>query len=202
MIISSRKRFIFAAFNKTATTSIERVLQPYNSALLFYFLRWRYEREIDSNVIFKHARPRDLKQLLGGAAWNRNFKFTFVRNPWSRAVSLYNFHRREPTRRRRELAMKSFEAWVRGGGTGTAHKSMTEFISDDNGKVIVDFVGKYENLNADFKTVCEQIGLPELDLPHLNQSIRGNYRQLYTRETRDIVASWCAKDIDTFGYEF
>jgi hypothetical protein len=35
-----------------------------------------------------------------------------------------------------------------------------------------------------------------------NRSTSGDYRRLYTDETRDIVAEWCRKDIEKFGYDF
>ena len=202
MIISKRKAFIFAAFNKTGTTSIEKVLRRFNSPLLHAYLAWRYRREYKNKSLFKHIRPLDLKRMLGDEEWDRYFSFSFVRNPWSRAVSLYNSHRKEPTGRKWALAQGSFEEWVRGGGTGTAKKSMTEFISDDNGRVIVDFVGKYENLDGDFKSACKLAGLPTVELPHLNRSTSGDYRRLYTDETRDTVAEWCRRDIEKFGYDF
>ncbi len=175
---------------------------PPRSFWLTRSLRLRYRRETRGESMFKHMRPQVLRSLLGEAEWSRYFKFCFVRNPWSRAVSLYHFHRKNPDKARWALAQESFDDWVRGGGTGTAQSLMSDFIRDPDGRVLVDFVGRYENLTADFHVVCERLKLPRAVLPHLNQSTTGDYRQLYTNETRDIVALWCARDIAEFGYEF
>ena len=79
---------------------------------------------------------------------------------------------------------------------------MSEFVCDDEGNVIIDFIGKYENLSTDFRTVCQRAGLPSIELPHLNKSTSGEYRKYYTNETRDFVAKMAQKDIELFGYDF
>jgi hypothetical protein len=201
MIISTRKKFIFAAFNKTGTTSIEHVLQRYNNRFMYLYLFCQHARRRPDRRMFKHVRPYHLKQILGNAGWEKYFSFSFVRNPWSRAVSLYFAHRKSP-RRPRLLDDLSFDDWVRSGGTGTAQRSMFEFITDDDGNVITSFTGKYEYLERDFRTICEHVALPTPGLPHLNRSSDGDYRKYYTSETRDIVAGWARVDIEKFGYDF
>ena len=79
---------------------------------------------------------------------------------------------------------------------------MAEFVSDDDYNPIVDFVGKYENLEADFRRACEQAHLGPIELPHLNRSTNGDYRKHFSPETRDIVAGWAARDIEMFDYDF
>jgi hypothetical protein len=138
--------------------------------------------------------------MLGESEWDRYFTFSFVRNPWSRAVSLYFFHRKGA--KRWPLAQKSFGEWILAGGTGTVRRSMSEFVSDDDGTRIVDFVGRYENLVEDFRLACERAGLPELELPYANRSTSGNYRQYYNDETREIVGQWSKRDIEEFDYRF
>jgi hypothetical protein len=202
MIISQSKRFIFAAFNKTGTTSVESALEPYGTWWLHHWLHLRYKRKFPAGPMFKHARPADIKSLIGEGKWDNFFTFTFVRNPWSRAVSLYHFHRKSLGRGRWQLAACSFDDWVRGGGTGTAKVSMAKFVQDDIGRLIVKFVGRFERLDEDFATVCDTVGVKRIKLPHLNRSTADDYRQYYSAETRDIVADWCREDIDAFGYDF
>lgn len=200
MIISRRKRFLFAAFNKTGTTSIEQALKKYDSRLIEFKLRILHKLLIRDGHMFKHIRPLHIKRLLGDEEWARYFTFSFVRNPWSRAVSLYFYHQKNPGRH--PLAQKSFEEWVCGGGTGTVRKSMAEFVSDDNGQIIMDFIGRYENLHEDFRKICDRIGIERIELPHLNKSTNNSYRDYYNERTRRIVQTWSKRDIDTFGYEF
>ncbi len=150
--------------------------------------------------MFKHARPLHLKRLLGDALWDEYFTFAFVRNPWSRIVSLYEYHRRRPDRW--PLARKSFADWLRAGGTGSVARSMSEFVSDDDGRVILQLVGRYERLESDFARACAAAGLPPLELPHENRTATADYRGYYDDETREIVARLARSDIQRFGYEF
>ncbi|HSL71875.1 MAG TPA: sulfotransferase family 2 domain-containing protein, partial [Longimicrobiales bacterium] len=76
-----------------------------------------------------------------------------------------------------------------------------DWITDAQGQIIVDFVGRFENLKTDFAEVCARIGC-EATLPHLKKSERGNFRQYYDDATRAIIARWFARDIETFGYRF
>jgi hypothetical protein len=76
-----------------------------------------------------------------------------------------------------------------------------DWISDENGRVIVDFIGRFEQLDADFAAVCERIGR-QVTLPHVKQSTSGDYRRHYDNRTAETVAAWFAKDIAQFGYTF
>lgn len=82
--------------------------------------------------------------------------------------------------------------------------SNTKYYFDWRGRPFNDFVIKYENLDEDYKKACEEIGLECAPLPSLKTKTRkkGDYREMYDDELRNIVARKFKREIDFFGYEF
>jgi hypothetical protein len=77
------------------------------------------------------------------------------------------------------------------------------FALDKKDNPIVDFIGRYENLQEDFNNICNAIGITPVELLHKNKSKRPrNYRKLYNNTTKKIVAKVFAKDIELFKYTF
>ncbi|MGK7939871.1 MAG: sulfotransferase family 2 domain-containing protein [Crocosphaera sp.] len=68
------------------------------------------------------------------------------------------------------------------------------------GEILVDFVGKYENLQQDFNTVCEKVGLPQLNLIHHGATTHRPYHRLYTKKMAEIMYQHSSLDIERFGY--
>jgi len=154
--------------------------------------------------------------------FDRYYKFSFVRNPWSRLVSEYRY--------RNFLSHKSFKDFVMNKlpnpGWDDKYRHVmpqTEMLYDDNGHLLVDFVGKFETLQQGFDQVCEQLGFTESRLPHINSSDKKSrelrrtarnilhrnkesglhkYTEFYDTETREFVAEIYRTDIENFDYSF
>lgn len=81
---------------------------------------------------------------------------------------------------------------------------MSEYLTDREGKLMVDFAGKVENLPLDFEVIVEKAGtgvapaLPRVMVGHYDH----DYRASYTPETRDLVAERFREDIARFDYQY
>lgn len=150
------------------------------------------------------------------------FKFAFVRNPWTRLVSEYKFRGWHKVFSFRDFIFKHFPqpSW---SAMYNHVKPQYEFLFDEHGNQLVDFIGKYENLQADFDRVCQLLGLEPPKLPHVGQSDRRkwwypikhplefwrmrrnthpNYTCYYDARAIEFVSQMYHKDIETFGYRF
>ncbi len=79
----------------------------------------------------------------------------------------------------------------------------TDFVLDNNGSLIVDYVGRFENLQDDFDYICRTLGVPQIALPHVNSSSReGDYRSYYDDECVNLVGEIYGSDVKFWAYDF
>ena len=146
------------------------------------------------------------------------FKFTFVRNPWDRLVSAWVFLRGGGRNQwDREWSEKNltqfpdFESFVlqRISREQVEHEywhflPQVHFLRNGRGRVELDFVGRFENLQRDFERLAGLLGCSVALGSHNRTRSRqsSEYRQFYTPRTAEIVAAAYREDIRTFGYEF
>jgi hypothetical protein len=153
-------------------------------------LKWALNAKIqnlDYMNSHDHSPARARKLLLGDAIWNRIYKFTIVRNPWDRTVSLYHHHKTN----------LSFEDWLK-----TTNVNQTDFFQDDNVDLVND-VFQYEFYIESIPIICERAGWPPLQLIKVNASIRdSDYRTYYTSDTKDMVYIQNKSLVDRFDYHF
>ena len=146
---------------------------------------------------------------------NNYFKFCFVRNPWDKLVSFYcdklninNPSHRDFLKYNGFKVGISFEELVyairdiQDREAERHFKSQYTFVTDQRNNLVVDFVGRFENLEEDFNKICKIAGLPPIALPHRYKSVHDHYSTYYTDETRRVVAERYKKDIEMFGYDF
>lgn len=180
--------FVFVHINKTGGSSVERALR----------------------LPFRHDTALEIRRQIGERRWAKRFSFTIVRNPWDKVVSHYHY-RVQTDQTGLKAEPIGFEEWVKRAygdrdpryhDTPKMFMPQSEWVSDEEGRIIVDFIGRFENLAADFRTICERIGR-RAELPHLKKSRQGrDYRGAYSDETAEIVGRYFAKDLENFGYGF
>ena len=78
-----------------------------------------------------------------------------------------------------------------------------KFLFDERRYRLVNFVGRFENLDEDFAKVCDKLGLGPQSLPHENAArARRPYRDYYNAQTRALVETLYREDIERFGFTF
>ena len=132
------------------------------------------------------------------------FKFTFIRNPFSRIVSEF-LYLKKVKRISVETTCKQFcsnlESILKHNATPFHDRLLVDYGSGSE----FDYIGRLENFQNDFKNcVCKEIGLTPQIPPNVNKGKKthNHYTEYYDDETRQIVAEKYARDIEYFGYKF
>jgi hypothetical protein len=212
MISHPQFNFVFVGVPKTASTSMR--------ARLFRLGVADRSKQKHDCIGYPHAQHytiQEYRRILGDELDSR-FKFAFVRNPWSRLVSSFT---RECTTYRNTSMPKAwvadpekFQEWLKTvlvpGNSRLTVEPQLSWITDDQGNVAVDYIGRFENLPSDFNKVLDEINqthpLPSRSLwtqRRLNASDGAkHYSHYYDDETLEIVRKLYEKDIEYFGYTF
>ena len=140
---------------------------------------------------------------VGQKDYEESFIFSSVRNPYSRAVSMFAHWSWDEVKTFKEFcdALKKDQFPGYKAASKWHSSTLTEHLVAGN-DLKVDFVIKFEALQEGFDVVCDTLEMPRQTLPHANRSNHKHYTEYYTNETRRIVAEKYAKDIEYFGYEF
>mgnify|MGYP003631667853 CR=1 FL=1 len=207
MVLSTNPPFLFIHIPKTAGTSIEEALFEYQD--------FNYMNE-------PHPIVQQYRTYLSNDLYSSLFKFSFVRNPWALQVSTYKYYVVS-----NDIDM-TFEEYIKWKFTGypkdyehrvknpeesqlivAYHMNrlpQTYFLIDEYGDIQMDFIGSLENIDIDFKTICNNLSLSdEVYLPHSNRSVNDNtktFLDYYSDETMNIVKDRFSMDIKIYGYEF
>jgi hypothetical protein len=207
MLLSRSHRFLFVHVVKTGGVSIREALAPFayhpgRSLWRRAGRRLGLATRDPLAALAPHATAAEVRAVLPVRTFDRCFKFAFVRNPWDWNVSFFHYVLQTP-----EHPLHAGASHMSGFGEFLAWRAnhsrllQKDFIADQDGNLLVDFVGRFEDLEEDFGKVCSTVGV-RAALPHLNQSRHGDYRLHYTERTRRLVEEAWAEDVRTFGYRF
>jgi len=207
VLISESRQFIFIHVQKTGGTSIRAALRPFSLDIprsrYYSILRaFGLPRDYRKYKFPTHCSLSFAQKILPEEVFATYFKFAFVRNPWERLVSEYNAAIKK-SRRRRHRRIRDFATFHDYVAYEARRGKLLQFemLTDRNGKLGLDFIGRYENLAADFQQGCERIGV-QSELPHLNVFPHEPYQSYYTPDTSAFVRRHWARDIEAFDYDF
>jgi len=203
-MISLENKFIFTHIGRTGGGSIEAALINYGSKkshLSPYFLN---KEKIIKFEASQHWTSMEERKVLDEKFWKSCFKFTIIRNPWDRIFSQYKGHvvKEIPGVSFEEYLHKSFVEKVSHDDLRFIQPCM-DWITDNNGDILVDYIGRFENLQEEFNIICKMLKIPPSSLPHTNHSpTTESYQNHYTPYLRELVAKTFKTDIKQFGYKF
>src|SRR6266852_317995 len=212
-MISHQHKCIFVEVPKTGSTSVRAIL---GKAWKPHLNLWEIKNLMESywthfggrkNRILEClylALSKERRLEIGQRQFDSYFKFGFVRNPWDRVVSLYE--RTEAQQMRNEMTFTEFVEWIEYSSSTCVHSSphryQLDWFVDPNGKVLANFIGRFERLDEDWAYVAQKLGIKE-SLAHRRASFRTrHYTEYYNTRTRELIAQKFKVDIERFGYEF
>lgn len=213
-MISHKHKCIFIHIPKCAGTSIKYFL--FQDRPIHWFEPnyevvhgWCPERKF----FMQHASAKQMLDtgLVSEAQWKSYYKFTFVRNPWDRAVSDYYWLMQD------RKIKDSFKNYLKKSGRFKAvlndsgmpyyrgdHLRPQSLFFDMDGPLKMDYVGRFETFSTDMQSIAKDIGIETTFDLHINKRTkeRSHYSKMYTDEMRDLVAHMFKSDIESFNYRF
>lgn len=203
MIVSHSNKFIFLKPRKVASTSLEINLAQSCSEQDIVTPISSYKPNTDSDVyihqarnhegLINHSTPREIIGKIGLYKWFSYKKITIVRNPYDLVVSWYWY---------KTEGKISFEEFVL--NMPKLDNEQYYFYNPISLK-IANFYIKFENLDQDYKSVCEFLDIeyePLIQTKDKHRKDRKPYRDLHTKKTKEIIYNKYQQTIKTFKYEF
>lgn len=205
MYLSRQHKFLFCHVPRTGGTSLFEHIRCHATDVERLFLQ--------------HLSMKEAKALLG-ADFDGLFKFAFVRNPWDRLVSWHaltalakvGYDKSSPEFKSCPDSphWQGFEQFLE----EACHKKVEKFrgdwlsfsqwlqLTDDEGKLLVDEVGRFESYQQDAEKLLLKVGVMQPCSISTNGSKHLHYSEYYSDFGRELVAEAFADDIVNFGYQF
>lgn len=159
-----------------------------------------------------HKSAINFRRIYGKREFERMFKFAFVREPVDRLSSAWAYLRAGGRGAIPDIAAQeaiadctSIDEFIldylpRTHIQQIPHfRPQSDFICDRADHLLVDFVGRYENLPDDFATVADRLGRSPV-LPARNRSPDGTARAPLSEEAVRAAVAFYRRDYDLLGY--
>ena len=226
-MISHKFRCIFVHVPKTAGQSIEHFFLNLQQLTL----REKHQLLLRKNTDPKlgpsrlaHMRATEYHECgyISKERFNDYFSFAFVRNPWERLVSEYLHKKIDKKQSLKEFVLNGLPEANDFCDKYRHIIPQSDYLFDNHGNQMVNFIGRFENLQEDFNYVCQRLDIKNSQLPHKNSSysprrfllrkirhlfsnnnrIKKHYSEYFDEELFDVVSKMYERDINKFDYKF
>jgi len=194
-MICKKYKVIFIHIPKTAGTSIEYMFgffEKVNNGKII----------LNKNIGRTHLSIKEIQEQFP-EYYKDFYRFTIVRNPWSKALSMYNMLTHS---KHYSISFKEYIKTIilpKSKLKTSLHRSQLSFITI-NGEIKVDYIMRYEELEKEWVCLCQKIQKPfetmvnMLKFKNPTESMESGYDQ----ENIDLIAKIYKKDIEYFNYDF
>ncbi|MGB0497396.1 MAG: hypothetical protein ACPGID_03575 [Rubricella sp.] len=220
MLVSHSHRFVFLKTRKSASTSVEMLLEPFCRDDGGPVTEATPQRISDAGIVgsrltgrrkgdrfFNHLSAVRIAERIGPETFDAYARIATVRNPFAVALSLFGFMAgtRYPSTKAGFLLHRAwFRRWV-------AARSHRPYFGDNaivrrEGRLIVDHFVRFEHLEADLAALGATLGI-EIDTSALPATKRSKGRrdrfaiaEFYDEATADAVRTRYAWAFERIGY--
>lgn len=202
--------FFFIHNPKAAGTSIRRQLEEYAIPGHPYRDEYQiYSEKLDRTLEWFHLTASDCEIVLPQAVTKPRFRFGFVRNPYDRFFSSFNEHvyqhNLSPSLDINKFILSLDRMSLRYDWK-YIHLCPQHYFFYKNLSVQADFIGRFERLEDDWKSVCHLIGIQYRGLNKLKTTSRyGSYTRYTVQDLSDDsilhLDRLYSRDFDLFGYQ-
>lgn len=121
-------------------------------------------RIVKRERFYSHIPAWVVKSRISKDIWENYFTFCFERNPWDKTLSHYHWLNKNEEISFDDYMKKKYFCY-----------NYQLYMDINNEKVIVDHVGKYENLSDELVQIFDHLGIPFGG--SLNKRAKGNFRK-------------------------
>jgi len=208
---------IFIHVHKTGGTYISYMLHKYYGFKNYYLRRpdhdtfcfnnkknkkyINYENRVHGVLMYYKTSPFINKKMnMNHIKWKSYYKFCFIRNPYDKIISAWNHINRYNIPFSNYLNLINICNDVE-----YMHMFMPQVrnIIDEKGKININFIGKFENLENDFQTILKICGI--INFIHdvsksMNKREHLKFNEYYDQITLDKVNNLLKEDFKNLDY--
>lgn len=221
MIVNTSFGFIFVHVPKAAGTSVTNLLGQYTNYCDLEIGGTDFGEKIQNAYrqrfgLSKHSSARDIRNTVGHVQWSKLYSFSFVRNPFTRTLSTFQFLRNweglPQDFKSVVMAFRGFEDylmsdwWANAPGPDDIFRPQLHWLrtTPSSTELLVDYVGKTETIAKDLAHVAQAIGLPKQEslltaIPRLNES-RNTAPVAWSMPMVSRIAERYRQDFEAFSY--